>query len=177
MFLPEEAGGDGEGAVTMFLVMEALGRCGGSNGSAVLPLGRALLQEGQGALLGVLGALHVLPRHVAAHPHPVLHGGMWGHVADHARFGLTEVKVGLLATSGGLVRLPKLIPAKIASEIPSSTEVCGAMWRICLASRMGMGALAAIRWASSMALSITAKIIDYYGGTRVWISDRQKSRN
>lgn len=28
MFLPEEAGGDGEGAVTMFLVMEALGRCG-----------------------------------------------------------------------------------------------------------------------------------------------------
>ena len=29
MFLPEEAGGDGEGAVTMFLVMEALGRCGG----------------------------------------------------------------------------------------------------------------------------------------------------
>lgn len=37
--------------------------------------------------------------------------------ADHARFGLTEVKVGLLATSGGLVRLPKLIPAKIASEM------------------------------------------------------------
>lgn len=28
MFLPEEAGGDNEGAVTMFLVMEALGRCG-----------------------------------------------------------------------------------------------------------------------------------------------------
>lgn len=28
MFLPEEAGGDGEGAVTMFLVMEALGRSG-----------------------------------------------------------------------------------------------------------------------------------------------------
>jgi len=28
MFLPEEAGGDGEGAVTMFLVMEALGRAG-----------------------------------------------------------------------------------------------------------------------------------------------------
>lgn len=28
MFLPEEAGGEGEGAVTMFLVMEALGRAG-----------------------------------------------------------------------------------------------------------------------------------------------------
>lgn len=37
--------------------------------------------------------------------------------ADHARFGLTEVKVGLLATSGGLIRLPKLIPAKIAAEM------------------------------------------------------------
>lgn len=36
---------------------------------------------------------------------------------EHARFGLTEVKVGLLATSGGLVRLPKLIPAKIAAEM------------------------------------------------------------
>ncbi|NBI81970.1 enoyl-CoA hydratase [Clostridiaceae bacterium] len=37
--------------------------------------------------------------------------------AEHCRFGLTEVKVGLLATSGGLVRLPKLIPAKIAAEM------------------------------------------------------------
>ena len=37
--------------------------------------------------------------------------------ADHARFGLTEVKVGLMATSGGLIRLPKHIPIKIASEM------------------------------------------------------------
>lgn len=37
--------------------------------------------------------------------------------AEHCRFGLTEVKVGLLATSGGLIRLPKLIPAKIAAEM------------------------------------------------------------
>lgn len=37
--------------------------------------------------------------------------------AEHARFGLTEVKVGLLATSGGLMRLPKLIPQKIAAEM------------------------------------------------------------
>ena len=37
--------------------------------------------------------------------------------ADHARFGLTEVKVGLMATSGGIVRLPKHIPIKIASEM------------------------------------------------------------
>ncbi len=37
--------------------------------------------------------------------------------ADHARFGLSEVKVGLLATSGGLIRLPKLVPPKIAAEM------------------------------------------------------------
>lgn len=37
--------------------------------------------------------------------------------ADHARFGLSEVKVGLLATSGGLIRLPKLVPQKIAAEM------------------------------------------------------------
>lgn len=37
--------------------------------------------------------------------------------AEHARFGLSEVKVGFLATSGGLIRLPKVIPQKIASEM------------------------------------------------------------
>lgn len=37
--------------------------------------------------------------------------------ADHARMGLTEVKVGLMATSGGIVRIPKYIPIKIANEM------------------------------------------------------------
>lgn len=37
--------------------------------------------------------------------------------AEHARFGLSEVKVGLLATSGGLIRLPNVIPRKIAMEM------------------------------------------------------------
>lgn len=37
--------------------------------------------------------------------------------AEHARFGLSEVKVGLLATSGGLIRLPSVIPRKIAMEM------------------------------------------------------------
>lgn len=37
--------------------------------------------------------------------------------ADHARFGLSEVKVGLLATSGGLIRLPNVVPRKIAMEM------------------------------------------------------------
>ncbi|MEG0962054.1 MAG: enoyl-CoA hydratase-related protein [Lachnospiraceae bacterium] len=37
--------------------------------------------------------------------------------AEHARFGLSEVKVGLLATSGGLIRLPSVVPPKIAMEM------------------------------------------------------------
>lgn len=37
--------------------------------------------------------------------------------AEHARFGLSEVKVGLLATSGGLIRLSRDIPRKVAMEM------------------------------------------------------------
>lgn len=37
--------------------------------------------------------------------------------AEHARFGLSEVKVGLLATTGGLARLSRDIPRKIAMEM------------------------------------------------------------
>jgi enoyl-CoA hydratase/carnithine racemase len=36
--------------------------------------------------------------------------------ADHARFGLPEVTRGLIAASGGLVRLPARVPAAIAME-------------------------------------------------------------
>jgi acetyl-CoA C-acetyltransferase len=39
-------------------------------------------------------------------------------VADSAaRFGLTEVRVGLVAGAGGLVRLPRMVPEKVASEL------------------------------------------------------------
>jgi enoyl-CoA hydratase len=37
--------------------------------------------------------------------------------AEDAKFGLTEVKRGLVANAGGLVRLPRQLPAKIASEL------------------------------------------------------------
>ncbi|KEI01127.1 enoyl-CoA hydratase/isomerase family protein [Clostridium botulinum] len=37
--------------------------------------------------------------------------------SQEARFGLSEVKVGFLATSGGLIRLPNVIPRKIATEM------------------------------------------------------------
>jgi enoyl-CoA hydratase len=36
--------------------------------------------------------------------------------ADHARFGLPEVTRGLIAASGGLVRLPARVPAAVAME-------------------------------------------------------------
>jgi enoyl-CoA hydratase len=37
--------------------------------------------------------------------------------AETAKFGLSEVKRGLVANAGGLVRLPRQLPIKIASEI------------------------------------------------------------
>ncbi|NCB62607.1 MAG: enoyl-CoA hydratase [Clostridia bacterium] len=37
--------------------------------------------------------------------------------AEHARFGLSEVKVGLLATSGGIIHLSRDIPKKIGMEM------------------------------------------------------------
>jgi enoyl-CoA hydratase len=37
--------------------------------------------------------------------------------ADHAKFGLPEVKRGLFAAAGGLIRLPKRIPLALATEI------------------------------------------------------------
>ena len=37
--------------------------------------------------------------------------------ADHAKFGLSEVKIGFIASTGGLVKLPKVISPKIASEM------------------------------------------------------------
>jgi enoyl-CoA hydratase/carnithine racemase len=37
--------------------------------------------------------------------------------ADHARFGIPEVKRGLMAAAGGLIRLPKRVPIAIALEL------------------------------------------------------------
>lgn len=42
--------------------------------------------------------------------------------ADSARFGLSEVKRGLVANAGGLVRLPRQLPIKIATEIVLTGE-------------------------------------------------------
>ncbi len=43
--------------------------------------------------------------------------------SESAQFGLSEVKRGLVANAGGLVRLPRQIPIKIASEIVLTGEM------------------------------------------------------
>lgn len=43
--------------------------------------------------------------------------------AEDAKFGLTEVKRGLVANAGGLVRLPRQLPAKIASELVLTGDI------------------------------------------------------
>ena len=46
--------------------------------------------------------------------------------AEDAKFGLSEVKRGLVANAGGLVRLPRQLPMKIASELVLTGEICAA---------------------------------------------------
>jgi enoyl-CoA hydratase len=46
--------------------------------------------------------------------------------ADNARFGLPEAKRGLVAAAGGLVRLPRLAPYRIAMELALTGEMMSA---------------------------------------------------
>lgn len=46
--------------------------------------------------------------------------------ADHAVFGVPEVRRGLLASAGGLVRLPKRVPLAVALELALTGEPLGA---------------------------------------------------
>jgi enoyl-CoA hydratase len=46
--------------------------------------------------------------------------------ADGAKFGLPEVKRGLVANAGGLVRLPRQLPPKIACEFVLTGDIYGA---------------------------------------------------
>lgn len=43
--------------------------------------------------------------------------------ADNAKFGLTETKRGLVANAGGLVRLPRQLPIKIATEMVLTGDI------------------------------------------------------
>jgi enoyl-CoA hydratase len=42
--------------------------------------------------------------------------------ADHARFGIPETSVGLIAGAGGLIRLPKRIPVAVALELALTAD-------------------------------------------------------
>lgn len=46
--------------------------------------------------------------------------------ASNARFGLPEVRRGLAAAGGGLIRLPRLIPPRIALELALTGDIVGA---------------------------------------------------
>jgi enoyl-CoA hydratase len=46
--------------------------------------------------------------------------------ADNAKFGIPEVKRGLVAAAGGLVRLPSQIPYRVAMELALTGEFMGA---------------------------------------------------
>lgn len=47
-------------------------------------------------------------------------------VADNAKFGIPEVKRGLAAAAGGLVRLPRQIPSRLAMEMALTGDFCSA---------------------------------------------------
>jgi enoyl-CoA hydratase len=47
-------------------------------------------------------------------------------VAENAKFGIPEAKRGLVAAAGGLVRLPRQIPRRIAMELALTGEFIGA---------------------------------------------------
>ena len=42
--------------------------------------------------------------------------------AEHARFGIPETSVGLIAGAGGLIRLPKRIPVAVALELALTAD-------------------------------------------------------
>ena len=46
--------------------------------------------------------------------------------ADNAKFGIPEVKRGLAAAAGGLVRLPRQVPPRLAMELALTGEFVGA---------------------------------------------------
>ena len=60
--------------------------------------------------------------------------------ADDARFGLPEVKRGLFASAGGLVRLPKRVPLALATEVAITGEPIDAGRARCARAREPGGA-------------------------------------
>lgn len=88
--------------------------------------------------------------------------------SEAAKFGLTEVKRGLVANAGGLVRLPRQLPIKIASEMVLTGEIFPASH---LASSGLVNKLVAPGEALSAAMAM-ARVIAANGPLAVAISRR-----
>jgi len=74
---------------------------------------------------------------------------------DDARFGLPEVKRGLVANAGGLVRLPRQMPRRIASELVLTGELVTPAW---LASHGLINRVVASGTALDAALALAKQI-------------------
>jgi enoyl-CoA hydratase len=70
-------------------------------------------------------------------------------VADNAKFGIPETKRGLVAGAGGLMRLPRQIPPRIAMELATRAYELGLVNRVVAAG-------GALEGAKSLAKSIAA---------------------
>lgn len=90
--------------------------------------------------------------------------------AETANFGLTEVKRGLVANAGGLVRLPRQMPVKLALEFvltggifpASRLEACGLVNRVVPEGKALSEALAIARTIADngpMAVAISRQVI------------------
>ena len=104
--------------------------CSGMDLNAFLR-GEIVHVQGRG-LLGIVYAPPVKPI-IAAIEGYALSGGFEAMLAcdlvvasRDAQFGLPEVKRGLVAVAGGLLRLPRLVPARIAMEIALTGEMISA---------------------------------------------------
>lgn len=74
---------------------------------------------------------------------------------ENARFGLPEVKRGLVANAGGLVRLPRQMPRRIASELVLTGELVAPAW---LASHGLINRVVATGTALDAALALARQI-------------------
>ena len=99
--------------------------------------------------------------------------------ADNSRFGIPEVKRGLAAAAGGLVKLPKQIPPRIAVELALTGDFVdaarvyelGLINRVCEAGRALDGAMElAQKIAANGPLAVAASL-KTIAGAQDWRSD------
>jgi enoyl-CoA hydratase len=94
------------------------------------------IAKGKGGFAGIVSRDFPKPI-IAAVNGPALAGGFeivlscdLVVAADTARFGIPEVKRGLMAAAGGLIRLPKRVPLAIALELAMTGDPIDAQWAL-----------------------------------------------